>query len=568
MAAAALSALSLTAAEPDLVVVATTDVHGNFFPYNFIERHPWGGSMARVDTYVDSLRRELGPDRVLLLDNGDILQGQPPAYYYNFVDTTHTHLAAEVYKMMGVDAAAIGNHDVETGHAVYDRWVAECAPEVPVLGANVVDAATGEPYLKPYTVIERGGMRVAVLGMLTPAIPMWLPENLWSGLRFEDITESARYWAERIRREENPDVLIGLFHTGAESEPTPAGSVENAALPTARNVDGFDLIIFGHDHRRHASVVAAPDGTPVTLLNPANNARAVARADIRRPAKPGERPAVKGSIVDIDSLQPSKRFLSRFAPEQKAVEQYVAETVGWSDGTFASRDAFFGPSAFMDLIHRLQLDITGADISMAAPLSMDGEIAPGELTMADMFTLYKYENLLYVMELTGQEIKDYLEMSYAGWAATMHSPDDHMLLFGPTDGGDERRALATPYYNFDSAAGIDYTVDLTAEPGHRVTITGMSNGGPFNPEATYRVAVNSYRGNGGGNLLTLGAGIAPESLAERVVWATDHDLRYYLAEAIRRQGRIAPTVTRNWRFLPEAWVEAAAPRDAKILFKN
>lgn len=550
-------------AHPDLVVVATTDVHGNFFPYNFIEGKPWGGSMSRVATYIDSLREQCGAENLLLLDNGDILQGQPPAYYSNFIDTSGPNLAAEVYRFLGVDAATIGNHDIETGHDVYDRWIKECSP-MPVLGANIIDTSTGLPYLKPYAIFNRGGMRVAVIGLITPAIPAWLAKNLWEGMRFDDMVGSARYWVDRVRRDEAPDVVIGLFHSGADASHSTAEYVENASLQVAREVDGFDLIIFGHDHKRHISIENSPEGSPVVALNPANNARAVAKAVIRR--TPEGKIEVEGSLVEMDRLVPSKRFGHRFGKQISAVKKFVSDTVGYSSGIFASRDAFFGPSAFMQLIHRLQLEITGADISMAAPLSLDGVIKAGPLTIADMFTLYKYENMLYTMELTGREIQGYLEKSYGGWVGTMTSPDDHMLLLDPDTNDDGRPGLATPFYNYDSAFGIDYTVDLTQPVGQKVIIRSFSNGEPFYPDSIYRVAINSYRGNGGGDLLTLGAGISPDKLAGRVIWATERDMRYYLMEAIRKAGTISPEITYNWRFIPEEYARSGKERDMRLLF--
>ena len=98
---------------------------------------------------------------------------------------------------MKYDVGTMGNHDVETGHAVYDRWVKQCA--FPVLGANIVDNKTGEPYLTPYKIIERKGVKIAVLGMITPAIPSWLPEQLWNGLHFEDMEDCARKWVKIIK---------------------------------------------------------------------------------------------------------------------------------------------------------------------------------------------------------------------------------------------------------------------------------------------------------------------------------------------------------------------------------
>lgn len=209
-----------------ITIAYTTDVHGNFFPYDFITLSPGEGSLARVATAVDSLRAA-NPGGVILLDNGDILQGQPTVYYYNFIDTVSDHIVPRLFNFMGYDAASIGNHDIETGHDVYDR--VHKAMNIPWLGANVTECATGKPYLTPYTVITRKGKKIAVLGLITPAIPSWLPENLWEGLRFDDMTESARKWIDIIREREKPDAIIGLFHSGHDESKTTGGIMENAS---------------------------------------------------------------------------------------------------------------------------------------------------------------------------------------------------------------------------------------------------------------------------------------------------------------------------------------------------
>ena len=191
-----------------LKIVETSDIHGNYYPYDFILRHEAGGSLARIHAFVQK-EREVYKDNLLLLDNGDILQGQPCAYYYNYIDTVSPHLAAEVLNYMQYNTGNMGNHDVETGRAVFDRWADDC--KFPILGANIIDTATGKTHFKPYEVLERDGVKIVVLGMITPAIPVWLSENLWKGLRFDDMEETARKWMKIIREKEKPDLVIGIF---------------------------------------------------------------------------------------------------------------------------------------------------------------------------------------------------------------------------------------------------------------------------------------------------------------------------------------------------------------------
>lgn len=550
-----------------LKIVQTSDIHGNFFPYDFINRKAWGGSLARVHAFAEEQRKTFG-DNLILLDNGDILQGQPSVYYYNFIDTVSSHLCADMLNFMRYDAANMGNHDIETGHAVYDRWVKEC--NFPVLGANIIDTKTGAPYLPPYKIIERDGIKIAVLGLITPAIPAWLAENLWEGLQFEDMETSARKWVKIIQEKEKPDILIGLFHSGRDASKNTGKWNENASLTVAQNVPGFHIVLMGHDHRQFCQNVPNCEGNYVMAVNPGSNGNDVSDIDITITKNGNETSMnIDARLTDMNKYEPSQEFMEHFKKQYDDVDNFVKQKIGTITASLDTRPAYFGSSAFIDFIHTLQLAISGADISFAAPLSFDATIDKGDIYMSDMFNLYKYENMLYVMELTGKEIKDYLEYSYSIWTRQMTSPDDSLLLLKDiTPEEDKSHAIfANPSYNFDSASGIIYTVDVTKPQGEKISISSMADGTPFLMDKTYKVAINSYRGNGGGELLTRGAGIPQDQLPARIVFSTDKDLRFYLMEYIRKQGTLSPKALNQWRFIPEEWVKQAAKRDYDLLFK-
>ena len=548
-----------------LKIVETSDIHGNYYPYDFILRHEAGGSLARIHAFVQK-EREVYKDNLLLLDNGDILQGQPCAYYYNYIDTVSPHLAAEVLNYMQYNTGNMGNHDVETGRAVFDRWADDC--KFPILGANIIDTATGETHFKPYEVLERDDVKIVVLGMITPAIPVWLSENLWNGLRFDDMEETARKWMKIIREKEKPDLVIGIFHAGQDALLMGGKYRENASVEVARNVPGFDIVLMGHDHARELKKIKNIAGDSVLIMDPASKGIVVANADVTLKLRKGKviEKHIDGALTDMKDYAASEDFMEHFAPQFNAVQDFVSKKIGSFTETISTRPAYFGSSAFIDLIHLLQLEITNADISLAAPLSYDTEINKGDVFVSDMFNLYKYENMLYTMELTGKEIKGFLEESYAIWTNQMQSADDHLLLLTERKDGNGY-TFTNPSFNFDSAAGIIYTVDVTKPAGQKITIQSLANGEPFDLNKTYRVALNSYRGNGGGELLTKGAGIPQDQLKDRIVNATEKDLRYYMIQYIKDKKTLSPQPLNQWKMIPEAWTQKAAERDAKLLFE-
>ena len=565
-----MSTLAQKAKTVTLRLVETSDVHGAFFPYNFIEQRPMRGSLARVSTYVKQQRQTYG-DRLILMDNGDILQGQPTCYYTNFVKPTLKNMAAEVMNYLKYDAEAIGNHDVETGHKVYDKWIKEL--NCPTLGANIIDTKSGKPYVEPYLMLEREGVRIAVLGMLTPAIPNWLHESLWSGMRFEEMVGCARQWVKTLREKEQADVVVGLFHSGWEGGISTEQYDEDAAKKIAEQVEGFDIIFFGHDHTVHQSTTNG-----VLCLDPSCNAVNVAEATLKlRVSNNGKgkgRRSVKiiektGRIVDITGEAVDEDFVKHFQPQMDSVQAFVNRQIGTFAKTIRSRDAFFGSAPFCDYIHELQLEHTGADISFNAPLQFNTEIKAGPVTVGDMFKLYRFENKIYMLRMTGREVRQMLEMSYDQWVNTMQSPDDHIMLLSESTLGDQQRLGFKNFsFNFDSAAGIDYEVDVTKPNGQKVRILQLSDGRPFEEDQWYRVAMNSYRGNGGGELLTRGAGIDKDSIPARIEYMSERDQRYYLTQKIEREGNVEARALHNWCFVPEEWVAPAIERDRKILFKE
>ena len=558
-----------------LKVIETSDVHGYFFPWDFTEGKPLKGSLTRANTYINKERKKYGQN-LLLIDNGDILQGQPCAYWTNFVMPEDENLAASVINYMKYDAETVGNHDIEPGHQVYDKWIREV--RCPLLGANIVkeackngEASPSSIYdgLQPSSVHVKDGVKICVIGMLTPAIPLWLNKSIWKGIEFEEMTACARKWVKYIKEKEKPDLIFGLFHSGLNGGIKMDDYEENATEAVAREVPGFDIIFFGHDHQVHNEWVTNSEGQQVLCIDPSCFVKNVAEADITLTYKKGKlvKKEIKGNIVSVLDEEIDQQMMAHFDKDIQRGKDYVGQKVGEFKHAIYTRESFFGNSAFTDLIHSLQLQISKADISFAAPLAFNTTINAGVVKQADMFKLYRFENLMFVLRMTGEEIRRHLEFSYDMWTNTMKSPDDHALLLNDAATNDQQRTGFKYYtFNFDSASGIDYEVDLTKPDGQKVRILRMSNGEAFDTGKWYKVVMSSYRANGGGELLTKGAGIPSDSLESRVLYHTPLDLRHYLTEEIRRQGTIDPQPGHNWRFVPEEWAKPALERDRIKLF--
>ena len=552
-------ALAKGCEQKDIVVklAVTTDIHGMIFPHDLVSREPANHSLAHIYNYVTG-QRDLEDTLFFLLDNGDFLQGQPTVYYFNFIDTTTTHLSARVMNYIGYKAGTVGNHDIEAGPAVYNKIKSEFT--FPWLAANSIHTVTGEPYFQPYTVLKAGKRKIAVLGMITPGIPNWLPKNLWPEMEFRDMVASAQEWIPHIMENEDPDLVVGLFHSGTDASyggnPDPYLN-ENAVLLVAEQVPGFDLIFAGHDHRVSIEWIINTAGDSVLVVDPGSHARYAGEVTIAF-GKEGEK-KINVQNVPMKDYEPSREFMDHFSADYEKVNRYLEDTITWLSREMEGLDALFGPSSLMTLIHNVQLDLSDADLSFTAPLSLSAKLEKGPVLISDMFKLYRFENMLYSMELTGKEIDGFLEHAAGIWFNTMTGPEDHLLQFRTDDPG----RLANPFYNFSTAAGIEYSIDVRCTAGDRVFIHGFSDGRPFEDSKTYNVALNSYRGNGGGGHLTMGSGIKKEELTSRVTWSTDIDLRYYLMQHLANQDTLLPKAFENWYILPRTWAEKASASDRK-----
>lgn len=509
--------------EHTLNIYVTTDVHGCYFSKYYLDDSVKPNSLSKVSSFVHQARLE-DPEAVLI-DNGDILQGDNGAFYFNYVDTASRHAIARMVNYLKYDALVVGNHDIEAGHPVYDRVRPQY--EMPLLGANAYYKSSinaGKPYFDEYTVVNKNGLKVAIIGTTNPKVTNWIAETAYEGIVFKTNEEMLQALVDRVRAKEKPDFVIVSTHCGSGDEDTE--SDENDALFMAKHLHGVDLVIGGHDHRPRLESYLDKE-TPTGYMDPGPRCYYLGHARFTLTYKDGKRvkDTLSVELIPMENIQPDADFDAAFDADYQTVKEFTLRKICQVSAPFSLAAALDGPSAYMNLLYKVQREASGAELTFAAPLSASGVIEKGDLVYNDLTRIYPFENKLYTIQLTGAQIKSYLEYSYDRWI-------NHE---GPT-------------YCYDSAGGLKYNVYKRRPKGERIEIISMEDGTPFDLDKIYYVAITSYRAMGGDGLLAGGAGL-DISNPDAYTVAKYGDIRDLLYDYLCGIGTLDPKPNDNWKFI-------------------
>jgi len=373
---------------------------------------------------------------------------------------------------------------------------------------------------------------------------------------------------DQVRKKEHPDVVVALIHSGAGIGD---GSIlEGEAMDIFGKVEGVDWVICSHDHRPYTEV-----REDCALLNSGSHSRYLAEGKMHISVENGKvvSKSYEARLIPVDPAKADEAMKEQFKAEYEIVKDFTLREIGSLNVPLRTRDAFTGMSPYIDLVHSICLSQEPAQLSIAAPLTYNGSIPEGKLVFNDLFTIYPFENQLYVISMSGEEIKRYLEVSYNRWITTWTKAGDHVLRIVPKD---NMRYSQTGWsfeersYNFDSVAGLNYTVDVTKPAGERVSIISMADGSAFDLGSNYNVAVTSYRASGGGNLLE-DAGIDVENIDSRIVKRYP-EIRNLLYQRLQEDDSIDPEEISDpkfigsWKFVPKKVAGPAIKADMELLF--
>ncbi|GMA28268.1 bifunctional metallophosphatase/5'-nucleotidase [Arenivirga flava] len=516
----------------ELTLMATTDVHGHVMDWDYFRNAPFPDDdtlgLTRVGTVVDDVRAERGAESVVVLDNGDALQGTPLTYYYGLGDGAPEVLADEIahpmasaFNAIDYDAQVVGNHEYNYDLGLLGAY--EDDLQAPLLGANVIDVDTGEPYHDPYTLIEREidgqTVTVGVIGLVTPGVRVWDRQYVEGELEFRDVVETAAEWVPIV--EQQADVVVVLAHSGQGTVPDadydPADLNEDVANNVAVQVPGIDVLVVGHSHRDEPqTIVTNSAGEPVLLTQPSHWARSVSEVRLNLAPDGAGGLAVDWSAGSAPSVTPhygtevteeDPDVVAAVAQQHATTVEYVNTPVAESVEEMLTETSRYEDTPIIDFINTVQAEtvsqaLVGTEyagapvVSQASPFSRTARFPQGEVTIRDIAGLYIYENTLRGVLLTGAQLRDYLEYSARYFVQTEEGAD-----FDPATGTNAAypdRPEGVPDYNYDALSGVDYTIDVSREVGDRIQGLTHPDGTAVADDDEFVLAVNNYRQSGGG----------------------------------------------------------------------
>ncbi len=514
----------------ELVVLSTTDVHGHIRAWDYYAGTPDAGrGLSRAATIVDSVRAA-HPGGVLLVDAGDLLQGNPFAYVAmkQFADSVNPVIAA--MNAMQYDAAAIGNHDYDYGVPYLERAVAQA--KFPFLSANTY-RANGSHAFSPWTIAERGGVKIGIIGATTPGVMAWDAENVKGRISVRDIVPAVRRAVEDARRS-GAQVIVVTMHAGLDgpaSYDTVATGLpnDNVAGRVAREVPGVDLIVYGHSHREQKELRIGR----TLLVQPRNWATSVAIAHLMIERR-GSRLTVassRGETVQAAGHAENQAVVNAAEAPHRATLAYMSTVIGFTRAAWRGDSARLKDTPLIDLILDVMRKASGGDLASTAAFSTDASLDTGSITIAEMARLYPYDNTLRAVRISGAQLREYLEFSARYYKTVTPGPPSTPV----PDAG-------IPGYNFDIVSGVDYALDLTRPIGSRVTMLSVK-GKAVAPTDSFTLALNNYRQTGGGGYAMLTR--AP------VVYDKQEDIRQLLIDEVARRQELRPAevFTQNWALL-------------------
>ncbi len=530
-----------------LRIIGTSDLHGKFMPWDYpLNTESTSGSIAQLSTAISEYRT----DDTLLLDAGDTIQGNCANI---FLKDDDVHPMVQGINALDYDAWVTGNHEYNYGMDVLKKVISDS--DCKVLVGNVYDE-NGEPLADGYSIFEKDGIRIAVIGMVTPNIVRWDAMNLkdWT---VTDPLDETRKIIESI--EGQYDVLVGLFHMGIDDE----YNMENSGVTDILNAcPEFDVMISSHEH----ALITGEDINGVLVVQNKSQAQTMSVIYLTLENdgdgwKVADKTAESINIADYEADPEMVTLLQKYDDEAREdAMQVVGKLEG---GPLAPENeidviptAQIQDTALIDLINTVQMHYSGAEVSETSLFVPEANLYPGDIHKCDMALIYKYDNTLYKLHMNGAQLKKYME-----WSAQYYNtykPGDLTISFDP-----EIRA-----YLFDMFDGVNYEVNIANEPGSRIENLTWPDGTLVKEDDEFDLAVNNYRAST--QLLSPGEIFEEDEMPELVeidIHGEIGGIRELIGDYIVnvKGGTIRPECDDNWRITGNDWDEELHEKAVEML---
>ncbi|TKI87842.1 bifunctional metallophosphatase/5'-nucleotidase [Bacillus mycoides] len=518
-----------------LNILLTSDVHGTVYPIHYQDNSKAEIGLAKISTLIKKERSQNA--NVLLIDNGDFIQGTPFTYHYATYEKDMENPMSLLANYLEYDIAIIGNHEFNYGMDILNNAVATA--NSPYLSANILDKNRKEPYFgKPYIIKHiESHIKIAILGVTTHYIPHWEQAHHIKDLQFEDAFETTKKWVSYIRKHEKPDLLVVAYHGGFERDlqtgvPTEVLTGENQGYAMCHEIEGIDILLTGHQHREIAHTVI----NGVTILQTGCNGHSVGKVTV--PFEKAEQKWVKkesySELLPVQGIAADQDVLSLVANYEEKTQNWLDKPIGIIYGDMQISDAMqtrLQDHPFIEFINKIQMDIANVSISCTSLFHNTSPGFPKHVTMRDIVSNYIYPNTLKVIRITGADIKDALELS----ASYFTLKADGTIIVNPT-----YIEPKPQHYNYDMWEGISYVLNISKPIGERVESL-QYKGAPLNMNEEYDVVMNNYRASGGGNFFMF--------QNKPVVKDIPTDMSELIANYILKHKRIEAKKNENWKVI-------------------
>ncbi len=522
-----------------VTVLVTSDIHGHVLPIRYVDNETADFGLLKLASIIERTRRER--EHVLVIDNGDLLQGTPFAYYHACLDQTTAHPIVAIMNRLKLDAFIPGNHDFNYGLEFINRGWKESM--YPWLSANVLNQETGEPYFGfPYRIFTLpGGAKVGLLGLTTQYIPNWEQPAHIEGLSFESAADAAKRWVPYMKEKEGVNVVIVAYHGGLERDVQSGEEVEeqtgeNEGWRICDEVEGIDVLLTGHQHQRIDGVRIAN----TLVVQPGYQGSCLIEIGLELEQKDDGAWSLKASHTrfrEASEEQANPSFAKMVQACEDNTQRWLDQPLCEVRGEMRIADHMksrLNEHPLVELVNRIQMESARVSISCT---SLFDNLAPGFgplVSMREVTANYPYPNTLKVLLLSGEDIREALE-----WTALYFAYSES----GPITVNPSYLNPKPQHYNYDMWEGIEYVINVSRPAGSR--IEGLRyQGRPMDPHGEFEVVMNHYRASGGGNYRMF--------RGKPIVREVTVDMTEIIAEYLTKQGTLHARVNNNWKVINDS----------------